>query len=76
MSTPNVYARVQKISDVVNRSSYLTDSKRQEEIVLHKEQMQHSWKEHADYEQAHKKSESANNEAREVHIALPKLIKQ
>ena len=59
-----VYGRVAKISNAVGRSDYITDEKRQEEIVLHKENMQHSWEEHSAFEKAHQKTNVANNEVR------------
>ena len=70
----SVYGRVAKISNAVGRSDYITDEKRQEEIVLHKENMQHSWEEHSAFEKAHQKTNVANNEALEVHIALPNKL--
>lgn len=72
----NVYGRVAKISNVVGRSDYITDEKRQEEIVLHKENMQHSWQEHSAFEKAHQKTNVANNEALEIHYALPNSLAQ
>ena len=41
-----VYGRIAKISNVVGRSNYLNDEKRQEKIVLQKIEMQYSWQEH------------------------------
>ena len=70
----SVYGRVAKISNAVGRSNYITDEKRQEEIVLHKKNMQHSWEEHSDFEKAHQKTNVANNEALEVHIAIPNKL--
>lgn len=70
----SVYGRVAKISNAVGRSNYITDEKRQEEIVLHKKNMQHSWEEHSAFEKAHQKTNVANNEALEVHIALPNKL--
>lgn len=72
----NVYGRVAKISNVVGRSDYITDEKRQEEIVLHKKNMQHSWQEHSAFEKDHQKTNVANNEALEVHVALPNELAQ
>lgn len=72
----NVYGRVAKISNAVGRSDYITDEKRQEEIVLHKESMQYTWAEHSAFEKAHQKTNVANNEALEVHIALPNNLAQ
>ena len=66
-----VYSRIAKISNAEGRSEYITDEKRQEEIVLHKESMQYSWAEHSSFEKGNQKSNVANNEALEVHIALP-----
>ena len=66
-----VYGRIAKISNVVGRSDYLNDEKRQEKIVLQKMEMQYSWQEHSSFEKEHQKSNVANNEALEVHIALP-----
>ncbi len=70
----NVYGRVTKISNVVGRSNYITDKERQEEIVLHKENMKYSWKEHSAFEKNHQKTNVVNNEALEVHIALPNIL--
>ena len=70
----SVYGRVAKISNAVGRSDYITDEKRQEEIVLHKENMKYSWEEHSAFEKAHQKTNVANNEALEVHIALPNKL--
>lgn len=70
----SVYSRVAKISNAEGRSEYITDEKRQEEIVLHSENMQYSWEEHSAFERAHQKTNVANNEALEVHIALPNKL--
>lgn len=72
----SVYGRVAKISNAAGRSDYITDEKRQEEIVLHKENMQYSWEEHSAFEKAHQKTNVANNEALEVHVALPNSLAQ
>lgn len=53
-----------------------TDKKRQEEIILSKIKMQHTWKEHSNFEIANKKSNVKNNEALEVHFALPNDLYQ
>ena len=72
----NVYGRISKITNVVGRSEYITDEKRQEEIVLHKKQMLYSWEEHSKFEKLHQKSKVKNNEALEVHFALPNELSQ
>ena len=38
----SVYGRVTKISNASGRSDYITDERRQEEIVLHKENMRYA----------------------------------
>lgn len=70
-SMASVYGRVAKITNAEGRSTYLKDEKRQEEIVLQKEEMRYSWQEHSAYEQTHRKTNKENNEALEVHLALP-----
>lgn len=67
----NVYARVAKISNVVGRSDYISNSDRQEEIILHEKHMQYDWSVHANFEKENQKSHVRNNEALEVHLALP-----
>ena len=70
----SVYGRVTKISNASGRSDYIIDERRQEEIVLHKENMKYSWVEHSAFEKAHQKTNVLNNEALEVHIALPNSL--
>ena len=67
----NVYGRITKITNAVGRSKYITDIDRQEEIVLHKMNMQYSWEEHSSFEKNNQKTNVANNEALEVVVALP-----
>lgn len=71
-----VYGRIAKISNVVGRSNYINDAERQEEIVLHKENMRYSWEEHSAFEKTHQKTSVANNEALEIHVALPNILAQ
>lgn len=68
---PAVYARSAKISNATGRADYLKDEKRQEKIVLHKSRMEYSWEQHADFEKQNQRTARANNQALEVHIALP-----
>ena len=72
----SVYGRVTKISNASGRSDYITDERRQEEVVLHKENMMYSWVEHSAFEKTHQKTNVLNNEALEVHIALPNSLAQ
>lgn len=67
----NIYARETSLKNVVGRSDYISNPKRQEEIVLHKKDMKHTWKEYADFEKSNQKSKNANIQARETVVALP-----
>lgn len=70
----NVYGRIAKISNVVGRSDYISNDDRQEEIILHHSNMIYSWQEHSLFEQSHQKTNVKNNEALEIHIALPNSL--
>lgn len=65
------YVRMTKLNNVVGRSEYIKDEKRQENIVLISDQHP-SWKDYAEYENAHQKSAQKNIQARELIIAFPK----
>ena len=65
------YTRVTKITNAGGRSDYISNEKRQEEIVLKKSKMKYSWKEHSAFEKANKKTDKENNEAREIIIPIP-----
>ncbi|WP_044683155.1 relaxase/mobilization nuclease domain-containing protein, partial [Streptococcus suis] len=67
----NIYARETALKNVVGRSDYISNPKRQEDIVLHKKEMKHTWKEYADFEKANQKSKNPNVQARETVVALP-----
>ena len=60
---PSVYGRLTKLHDASGRSEYITDEKRQEEIVLHEEHMTYDWSFYGEYEQAHSQEGQKNNEA-------------
>jgi len=68
---PNVYARESSLNNVVGRSDYISNPKRQENILLHKKNMHHSWQEYVAFEKSHKKSANENIQARESVVALP-----
>lgn len=68
---PAVFARMTKITNAVGRADYISNKKRQEEIVLHRSSMRYTWDEHAEFEATHRKSNTENNEAREVMFKLP-----
>ena len=54
----NIYARETALKNVVGRSDYISNPKRQEDIVLHKKEMKHTWKEYADFEKANQNLKS------------------
>ena len=73
------FVRMTKLNNVMGRVDYITDPKRQEEIVASYESLcmdAVSWHDIAQYERSHRKSESRNNEARELIIALPNNLVQ
>lgn len=65
------FSRMSKIQNAAGRSDYISNTSRQEEIILHENHKQHTWQEYAEYEKANQRSASANNEAREIIVALP-----
>ncbi len=67
----NAYVQVTKISNAVGRANYISDLERQEEVVLLVDNMTYSWEQHSAFETENQKSDVANNEAREIIIALP-----
>lgn len=70
----NVYSRQTKISNVVGRSDYISNEKRQEHIVLHSKSSEFDWKDYVDFEENNKRTDKANNQARELVIALPNKL--
>lgn len=70
----NVYSRQTKISNVVGRSDYISNEKRQEHIILHSKSSEFDWKEYVDFEENNKRTDKANNQARELVIALPNKL--
>ncbi len=58
-----------KLSNIVGRSDYISNPDRQENIVATKTYA--NWKEYQEYERTHQKTNKANNEGRELIIALP-----
>lgn len=67
----NVYSRVQKINNVVGRSDYLAKKSKTEQLVLSVSSMKYDWQFYHRFEKENKKSNSDNNEARELVVALP-----
>lgn len=66
-----IYARETKLKNVAGRVDYITNDKRQEHIILTKENMENEWSDYIDFENQNKKSLNDNIQARETVIALP-----
>lgn len=67
----NAYSRTTKLKSIGGRSDYISNPNRQEYIVLHEKNMEHEWSEYAEFEKQNQRSNSANNQGREIVIALP-----
>ena len=63
------FVRMSKLSDIVGRSDYISNPERQEDIVAAK--CYADWKQYQAYERKHQRSNTPNNEGRELIIALP-----
>jgi hypothetical protein len=63
------FARMAKLTDIVERADYISNPKRQEHIVLMSPSV--DWKLYHDFEEAHRKSVNKNYEGREVNFSLP-----
>lgn len=61
--------RMSKLTDIVGRADYISNEKRQEHIII--ERSYADWKPYQEYERSHQKTNKANNEGRELIIALP-----
>lgn len=70
----NVYARMTKINNAKGRSNYISDPKRQENIVLLKQDLQHGWGVVSQFEKTKSHKDKSNWEAREIVVALPNLL--
>lgn len=66
-----IYARETKLKNVCGRVDYITNEKRQEHIILTKENMKNDWSDYVEFENQNKKSLNDNIQARETVIALP-----
>lgn len=68
------FVRMTKLSDVVGRCSYIRNKQKQEEILLDRvtDAVENvGWKAVAEFERTHRRSNKANNQARELIIQLP-----
>lgn len=68
------FLRVTKLHNVQGRAAYIADERRQEQILVSMatdEILQVGWKAIAEFERSHRRSQEANNEAREIVIQLP-----
>ena len=63
------FLRMSKLSSIVGRADYISNPARQEHIVLARSYA--DWKPYQEFERTHRKSSKANNEGRELIIALP-----
>lgn len=63
------FARVTKLSNIGGRADYITNEKKQEAILAKSEVV--DWKPYQDFERANQRTATANNEGREMIIALP-----
>ena len=63
------FARVTKLSNIGGRADYITNEKKQEAILAKSEAV--DWKPYRDFERANQRTATANNEGREMIIALP-----
>lgn len=63
------FVKMSKLMDIVGRADYISNEKRQEHIVI--ERSYADWKPYQEYERSHQKTNKANNEGRELIIALP-----
>lgn len=63
------FARMTKLSNVGGRADYITNERKQEAILAQSERV--DWKPYQDFERANQRTATANNEGRELIIALP-----
>ncbi|MBS6679627.1 MAG: MobA/MobL family protein, partial [Clostridiales bacterium] len=63
------FARMTKLSNVGGRADYITNERKQEAILAKSEPV--DWKPYQDFERANQRTHTANNEGRELVIALP-----
>lgn len=67
----NVYSCLTKINNAKGRSQYISDHKRQEEILLHKSDLEYGWSVIEDFEKLKSNVDKENWQARELVVALP-----
>lgn len=72
----NVYSQMTKINNASGRSHYISNHDKQEEIVLHKQNLQYGWDFVSDFEKSKSDKDKENWEAREIIIALPNELSQ
>lgn len=63
------FVRITKLSNIKGRGKYISDLRKQEEILAQSAPV--DWTPYHEYEQAHQRTNKANNEGREVVVALP-----
>ncbi len=63
------FARVTKLTNIGGRGKYISDVRKQEEILAQSPPV--DWTPYHQFEQAHQRTAKANNEGREVVVSLP-----
>ena len=63
------FARMTKLTNIGGRADYITNEKKQEAILAKSEAV--DWKPYQDFERANQRTATANNEGREMIVALP-----
>ena len=63
------FARMTKLTNIGSRADYITNEKKQEAILAKSEAV--DWKPYQDFEKANQRTATANNEGREMIVALP-----
>lgn len=63
------FARMTKLSNIGGRADYITNERKQEAILAKSEAV--DWKPYQDFERANQRTATANNEGREMIVALP-----
>lgn len=72
----NVYSRLSKINNALGRSDYISNPKRQEEILLHRTDLNFGWDFISKFEAKKSNTDKENWEARELVIALPNELSE
>lgn len=72
----NVFFRLTKINNALGRSDYISNPSRQEEILLHRSDLNFGWDFISKFEFEKSNSDKENWDARERVIALPNELSE